>query len=270
MTTRQRALAASCVFGGSVFLALVFTSPSLIKAYPSLIKAYASRNLLDPVRLESKTHARYAGPVIQVVPIIRIQAPAVLRGNDGDRLSVSVEKALWGHSDAFPGSPFRMQTDQPVKWDTKDVERPFTVQLAVGNGLAIDPIERRVEKSFKDARSLGEPPLNWHWALTAKSAGQHKLLLQGLPLNEFRTKLEQPSDPSQPTPVAEILSDGTLQLTILALTSLGLTARQDAILKAIQGVAGFIGVVLAYPFFKRLFDAASSKKDKNTPRRRRR
>ena len=72
-----------------------------------------------------------------------------------------------------------------------------------------------------------------------------------------------------PSPTAKILADGTLQLEILALTRLGLTARWDAIAKAIMGVASLLGVVLTYPWFKRYFDTVATKKTERSNGRRR-
>jgi hypothetical protein len=262
MTPRQRALVASCFFGGLVFIALILSSPKLVADF-------AKQNLLPPVDIFVAALPRYGGPVFQVAPVIRIHAPTILLGSDSERLSISVEKTLLGHSDDLLGHSFSMNTDSP-RWDVSDVDKPFVVQLAVPKGLTIDPSERRVERSFKDAKSLDEPPLNWHWALAADSPGQHKLLLQGLPLARFPVRLQTPSGEQDILlSSAKVLPEGTLELTIQALTSLGLTARQDALMKAIHGLAGFLGIILAYPVFKRLFDRDKKDADNRKPRRRR-
>jgi hypothetical protein len=177
--------------------------------------------------------------------------------SEGDRLSISIDKTWLGHGDDLTGGGEKT-------WDTSDVEKPFDVQIAIESGLSVDPPDRHVMKAFKEPRSLSEASLMWHWSLSASTPGDHKILIQGLPLKTYPLELEMVLGVSHvPLDFALTLPDGTLQLNIKSLTSLGLTSRQQAWLKALQASAAFLGVILAYPFFKRVFDREPD--DKNMP-----
>ena len=245
LTSRSLAIGAACVIGGIVFFILT-------RLTPTLVRVYTERSALADVEVEAAPYVKYSGGIVQVVPIFRIHTPAELRGSDSDRLSISIRKVFFDQKGKWTDQPAK--TDQPTNFDTSEVERPFIANLVVPEGLAVSPADRRIEGSFKDARSPSESSLDWHWTVTAKSLGLHKILVQGLPLGEFRPELESPS------PTAEILSDGTLELKIRALTPLGLTAFWDAILTVIRGVVSVSLAILALPRFKRLFDTLATKK----------
>lgn len=258
MSSGLKASLAAVAAGAVVILLALLASPALVTRY-------AAQNARPAADLRAEPKPRYAGPEIQVAPVISLHVPAVLRLSAGDRLSISIGKTLLGHSDALAPTDSDVANDLPRQWDTREVDRDFAVRLAVEKGLSIDPPAREVMHRFTDYRSLDEPPLTWHWSLSADEAGRHKLLLSGLPLSTSIVSVELPGDEPTalgfPRPTSgdlpdfiRILPDGTAECTILALTPLGLTATQDAVLKALQGLAGFLGVILAYPIFKRLFE----------------
>jgi hypothetical protein len=259
ITSKLLAVAAAGVFCGFVFFVLSLLSPTLVTMY-------AERKAPATVELEAMPYIKYAAGIGQVaVPVIRIYAPAELRGSDGGRLSITIRKTLLDHGNVFPGfqkgNPMDQstKTDQPANIDTSEVERPFIANLVVAEGLAVSPADRRIEMSFKDAETLSESPLSWHWTITAKSLGLHTILVQGLPLGEFSNELESPP------PTAKILSDGTPELEIRALTPLGLTAFWDAILTAIKGVVSVFLAILALPWFARFFDALARMAEMSYP-----
>jgi hypothetical protein len=245
LTSRSLAIGAACVIGGIVFFILT-------RLTPTLVRVYTERSALADVEVEAAPYVKYSGGIVQVVPIFRIHTPAELRGSDSDRLSISIRKVFFDQKGKWTDQPAK--TDEPANFDTSEVERPFIANLTVADGLAVSPADRRIEMSFKDPGSLSESSLDWHWTVTAKSLGLHTILVKGLPLGEFRTEFESPP------PTAKILSDGTLELKILALTALGLTAFWDVIVKTVPGFAGVLGVILAYPCFKQFFDALATKK----------
>jgi len=168
-----------------------------------------------------------------------------------------------------------MASDMPRTFDTKDVESPFDVQLTIGAGLDVAPAGHQPKRTFKDFRSLGES-LTWNWTLAPKSPGRHKILVQGLPVTSYMVRpqlrenaaqdlgrMPKPSGNERTLPgFIKVLPDKTVDITIETLTPIGLTARQDAYAKAAQGLAAFIGGILAYPFLKRFFESDDKSADK--------
>ena len=256
IASKLLALVAAGVFGGFIYFGLSLLSPVLVTMY-------APKDAIADVEFKALPYIKYAGGTGQVVvPVFRIHAPAELRGSDGDRLSVTIEKTLLDHGKGLlefqkgkPTGP-SIKTDQPAHVNTSEVERPFIADLVVSEGLAASPADRSIEMSFKDPGSLSEPPLNWHWTITARSLGLHTILVRGLRLGELRAELESPP------PTANILHDGTLELRIRALTPLGLTAFWDAILTLIKGVVSVLLAILALPWIARFFDTVATKKTK--------
>lgn len=250
MSINKRALLAALPVGILSYVAVAFIADRLV------LRAVEVATV-SPAILESDPRARIAGPILQIEPIVRLHVPQELHGSDGARLSVSVGKTLLGHGDEFPGSD-RFASDQPPTWDTSEVDKPFAVKVVPSSGLGVRP-SSIPPKSFAAPRSMDDPPLTWNWSLAAKAAGHHTLLIEGLPLKNKLVRLVLSSGKRESLPRhVQLLEDGTLEIHIRALTALGLTAGQDAMLGALNGLAGFFGVVLAYPFIKRRLERSQA------------
>jgi hypothetical protein len=237
--------------------------PALVRALPIGAFAYVSATFvtqalvartipLATIRhatLQSEPRPLFAGPVIQVEPIVQLEVPEKLRGSDGERVSISIGKMWLGHGDDFPGADYAA-TDQPRSWDTSQVDLPFAVTLVPSAGLEIRP-DSIPPKAFANPKSLDDAPLSWNWNISAKLPGAHVLLIEGLPLKGKRLWLAPTPGRHEELPsYARLLDDGTIEVRVNASTALGLTAGQDGLLKAINGLVGFLGVVFAYPFLK--------------------
>src|SRR5258708_21628441 len=94
---------------------------------------------------------------------------------------------------------------------------------------------------------------SWKWLFQPKQVGTFLLSLEALTPKSDKVKWNW-RIPRDVEDIIQTDSNGTLTLSIQVLTSLGLTAAQEAWLKAAGAVVGLLGTILGYPFWKRHFD----------------
>lgn len=263
--TRRAVIASTAAGIGVLVVALAITGP--------IVQELALRNIASAVDfVASDLQPRYAGPVVQISPTYAVHVPSTIRMMEAERLTVTVRKALVGHSDSIG-----VTSDIPPEYDTADIEGPFEVQLTFSGGLDVSPPNSQPKQSFAHLTDLTEA-LAWNWTLNAKSAGTHKMFVRGLSVKSFLVVPEVGGNPledfAEPTAndqsvlpsFIRVLPDKTLEITVEALTELGLTARQAAYARAIQGAAAFLGGLLAYPFIKRWFEKQDEERSNNKRR----
>jgi hypothetical protein len=131
------------------------------------------------------------------------------------------------------------------------------VALTMGSDEAAKGLRFRLSSpSF--AISGTETAGDWEWLIHPAATGTFKLFLE--PVFDGKKKAAKidwiiPPDLEK---AITIETNGTLILSIQVLTSLGLTAVQDAWLKAVGTLIGVLGTLFVYPFWKKYLESKVS------------
>jgi hypothetical protein len=102
----------------------------------------------------------------------------------------------------------------------------------------------------------GTGKVDWEWLAKPKDVGEHALRLQ-FDRNLISSRsVEYLKQERKLDPAMRVSGDSVI-CSVRVLTSLGLTAGQDAWLKAVGALCGLIGTLLGYPFWKRYLEGRS-------------
>lgn len=100
-------------------------------------------------------------------------------------------------------------------------------------------------KPFASPTSASVGDFGWKWLISAKKAGNHALSLTFSDIPPTRSEVL----------IRSVIEEHTFQIDVV--TELGLTPKQDALVKLVAAALGLLGTILGYPFFKRHFEASS-------------
>jgi len=102
----------------------------------------------------------------------------------------------------------------------------------------------------------GAGQVSWEWLAKPKDVGEHLIRLQFDRSVISPRSVEYLRRARKLDPAMRISNDSVI-CNVQILTSLGLTAGQDAWLKAAGAVFGLVGTILGYPFWKRYLEGQS-------------
>jgi len=271
-----------------LFLWALGMMSALIAVGVWLVPVVAVRHLKRQDQADQTWHSSspslgYAGPVIEVVPSIEIHAPRTVRVTETKDITITISKSWLGHSDLFPGAPGAIVSDQPPKVDNR-VEQSYTIGLMVVDDAGVVCAEPK-KKDFGDSPLTLESK-SWYCTMHPKQASDYEILISGLPsvaaagdsfivsdaspvqsLDLLPTAGEK-ADPNRK--IYKRFPDGTVTLSVIALTAQGIPAREWAWLEAVGAMIGVLGTILGLPFLKfkleKQPDSSPSRTDeKDTP-----
>jgi hypothetical protein len=121
-----------------------------------------------------------------------------------------------------------------------------------------------ISPSVSPIQKTGKGFIRWEWLISPKKIGSHKLKIEfDKPVISLRS-IKKINEAKEGHNFINI-SETSLVSPITVLNTLGLTATQDAIFKAVGAVLAILGTILGYPFWKRFISEGSFKKAGRKP-----
>ena len=161
-------------------------------------------------------------------PIVYVQIPKRMRVTETKGVYVKLEEVI-------PSIGLMMgQENQTLTYHATLSSPSFLISPST------DPIGRSAEHT-----------VDWEWLISPKSIGEHAVLLQfdaDVFATESREKYTLEKNGMR-------IGERSVESRVEVLTSLGLTAFLDSLVKVVGAILGVLGTVLMYPFWKKFIQS---------------
>jgi hypothetical protein len=289
---RVKLAIASLALGTVFFFVSRQCEPLILATWAAMERARAPLTLSDH-ESDSDLRTVFIEPIFAaastiVYPRVEITAPRTISPGRPGMLTIRIAQSVYVFSSELDNRQVVSDLDTDVeRW----IADSYTVSIMAPPGIRLSPEVTKSTLAFGEA---GE--ITWRTYLSAERPCECTILIEGLPCqvgdriqsmlaaaarDNERHQRTYPAYDTRDAPIAagdelesfrvlpqrttpaggvDVSSDGTVSLSVVALTDAGLTAHQSATLELINWCVALVGAVLAFPLWAWFFSDARKRR----------